>query len=762
MIFDILRWLVALELIGLATAPIGARVFPTWPDRGFGFSKILGLVLVGHFLWFTGMLGITPFTGPAIVVVTAALAFVAWRGSGWQLLRGNHATRRLWITEEALFLVVFLVGCAVRSASPAIAGQEKQMDLTFLHSLIQATTLPATDAWLAGFGLPYYYFGYLLQALIPKAMAIEPAVAYNLGMVTVWSLGALGAFTLVTNLLTMPGARMGDAPLSAPIRPTQAAFWGILAAFMLTVMGNLQALAEVLLNRGIGDHAFWTGFGIKNLSALPVDAWFPTDGGWWFRAARVIPNIEPDGITEFPYFSFLLGDLHPHFMALPLALLVLGLAANHLWPPPPEAQGTDWVGRASRLWVPAVVLGIIIPANTWEVPLLWGTYSAGSFVGARVQGQPLGASLRTAVAHSLGILILGALLVAPYFVAYVSQPLGLGIVTTRTPLGSLFILFGPLLVLPIVAGLCLLLREGWRGAPRPAFVILGISLVVFAALALLREPTLGILLGLAVTWGAILRQRIADHEGPASIMLPAFVIIGLLAVLTPEVVFLSDVFRTRMNTVFKFYYDAWILLALAAPLAARELFGLVREAMGPAFVRLAAAGGVATAAALVAAGALYPLGATPARTQSFITSPTLDGMAHLRQFQPDDAAAIDWLRREHPGAGVVEAVGDDYTDAGRFSTFGGTRAPLGWIGHELQWRGPNPEIEARRTLVRRVYTEPLDDATRRALRQMNMEFIAVGSMERQIYGPDVTTRFEGLETAHRSGATVVYRLRRLV
>jgi uncharacterized membrane protein len=53
----------------------------------------------------------------------------------------------------------------------------------------------------------------------------------------------------------------------------------------------------------------------------------PAWGGiWWWRASRVLQDYALDGgpreiIDEFPMFSYLLGDLHPHVLAMPFALL---------------------------------------------------------------------------------------------------------------------------------------------------------------------------------------------------------------------------------------------------------------------------------------------------------------------------------------------------------------------------------------------------------------------------------------------------------
>ena len=40
---------------------------------------------------------------------------------------------------------------------------------------------------------------------------------------------------------------------------------------------------------------------------------------------------------------------------------------------------------------------------------------------------------------------------------------------------------------------------------------------------------------------------------------------------------------------------------------------------------------------------------------------------------------------------VAEAVGGDYTDHARVSTFSGLPTLIGWVGHELQCRGDRPE-----------------------------------------------------------------------
>ncbi|MEA2640765.1 MAG: hypothetical protein QOF51_2159, partial [Chloroflexota bacterium] len=301
--FDLIRWLVALELAGLAALPLAYRLFPALPGIAPGIAKALALILIGYVAWITGMIGATAFTGPTIVVICAILAAASWLPWGRVAQRAWRANRATAIGAEVAFLLVFAVATWVRAHNAAIAGTEKPMDMTFLTSLIEANRLPAQDLWLAQFGLPYYYLGYLIYALPAKAVGLQPAVAYNLAVVTVIALSATAAFGLAAALVQRAGAGQ-----------RLALGLGAVGAFALAVMGDLEAFFEWLAGSNVGDAGFWAAMGIKNVTASAA-GFPPADGGWWFKAARVIPNLQPDGITEFPNFSFLLGDLHPHYMA---------------------------------------------------------------------------------------------------------------------------------------------------------------------------------------------------------------------------------------------------------------------------------------------------------------------------------------------------------------------------------------------------------------------------------------------------------------
>ncbi|HDD25372.1 MAG TPA: hypothetical protein ENF52_08045, partial [Chloroflexi bacterium] len=62
----VFRWYVVMQLFGLVALPITRRLFRHLPDRGYGLSKPLGLLLTGWVLWITTTLGWNSNTGGGV------------------------------------------------------------------------------------------------------------------------------------------------------------------------------------------------------------------------------------------------------------------------------------------------------------------------------------------------------------------------------------------------------------------------------------------------------------------------------------------------------------------------------------------------------------------------------------------------------------------------------------------------------------------------------------------------------------------------
>ncbi|HET6614454.1 MAG TPA: DUF2298 domain-containing protein, partial [Dehalococcoidia bacterium] len=339
---ETLRWWLVLQLVGAATLPLCLLAFRRLPDRGYALSKPFGLIVLGFTFWFfstDNWIPVLPNSPGGIItalfvlaVISAVAAYihiddlVAWVSAHWRYIVG---------VEVALF-VVFALAVSLRAVVGQISGTEQPMDLMFLNSTIRAEHFPPQDPWLSGHTVAYYYFGYLIVGMMTQLAGVGADVGYNIGLAMIAALTLLGGFGIVYNLVSMreepllrdkPGTMPATATPAAPARVPaigainwKAPVFGVAGALMLVVMGNLVWAFVFASAYGIGGSGFYEWIDVSGLTAdEPRTRWYPSDFFGFFNASRIYPINNQDfrAITEFPMFSFLLGDMHPHVMALP-------------------------------------------------------------------------------------------------------------------------------------------------------------------------------------------------------------------------------------------------------------------------------------------------------------------------------------------------------------------------------------------------------------------------------------------------------------
>ena len=369
-------WYLAALLAGLAALPLSFKLFRHLPDRGYTFSKALGLLAAGWVFWFLGSVGFLRNDAPGVVfaALVVAVAGLAWLG------RPGLGELRDWLTQqralvlgaEVLFLASFALMAFIRYHDPKIFGTEKPMEFMFMNSILRSPAFPPQDAWLSGHAISYYYFGYVIIAALARVTATASSVAFNLGLSLLFALIAGGAHGVVLNLIAL----QKDRP-----RSLAAAYWpALLGPVLVLVVGNFYGLAELAYTNGylsntniwavryyfgqddpanpadvqadatitnpditdpgirVGPVNFWAWLDLKQ--ALPPAPAAPAAFNWnaggnWFYGARVVHDRnlngqEVEAIDEMPAFSFLLGDMHPHVLSLPFVILAIGLALEWL------------------------------------------------------------------------------------------------------------------------------------------------------------------------------------------------------------------------------------------------------------------------------------------------------------------------------------------------------------------------------------------------------------------------------------------------
>jgi uncharacterized membrane protein len=255
-VLAVIVWWLLVAALGWLVFPIVRLAFPGLQDAGYPLARVVGLLLMAWGTWMLGSLGV-PATRPTIVLVIGLMAAMSL-GLGWRdrhelsaYVRG-HWRQMLWV--EVFALVFFAIDLGIRMGNPDLwhpaKGGEKPMDLSYLTAVIKSTGFPPYDPWFAGGYINYYYFGFVIVGMPIKLLGLVPEVAYNLVLPTLFSLLALGAFSVGTNLLARRHEERGG------LDPRIA---GVAAALMLVLLGNLgtvqliyDSLREVGGGLGIG------------------------------------------------------------------------------------------------------------------------------------------------------------------------------------------------------------------------------------------------------------------------------------------------------------------------------------------------------------------------------------------------------------------------------------------------------------------------------------------------------------------------------
>ena len=615
--------------------------------------------------------------------------------------------------------------------------------------------------------------------------------------------------------VVVEAARPGRKP-GPPSEPawTQGLAAALLAPFFVAILGNLDGMAQVVRRLAQNSDSQFR-------SAIPLlqPLVRAGDGLWlvltterrlppydFWEPSRVLPNT----INEFPFWSFLFADLHPHLIGIPFAVLFLGLVLAVL-----RGHATDWRGewRQALLLTGAfaLLLGTLASINLWELPTYFGL---GVLAVAVSQHRGQGRLDWPLLGGFTLLFLAGAyLLFLPFFRHYVNVGAsGVGLVREPDPLGRWLLIWGFFLFV-LASWLLVEARrrprpgdarpnglERWlslalrcfdrlprllglqrRLVTRPSLgfllgiTLLPLSLAAALVLALLDRWVLALCLPLLTLAGLLLwrRGRQADAGGLFTALLTA---IGFAILAGTQVVFLKDFLQGgdwyRMNTLFKFFMQVWVLWGIAGAVALVRLFQ-AREGSRPGLGQRLWNGAFGL---LLAASLAYPLLGTPARLDQrfpgwrpdFGTLNALDFMRQGIYRWPDESnpielsydwQAIQWLLENVRGNLVIaESSQLDYYRAGgtRVASLTGLSGISGM--HESEQRYGD-EVGARNALLNELWSTPDLARTRQILDELNVALIYVGQLERHQH-PQAVDKFQRM--AEQGQLVPIYRNPRVV
>lgn len=782
----IFNWWLAIQLIGLLALPLTTWLFRFLPGRGLPWSKAVGLLFVGWAAWLLAMINLVPFGLSAVLVACCVLA-----GASWYVQRGRtRADLRLalrrgwrsWLAYEVLFGLVLWAGLQLRMYGlfgSAIHYTEKPMELMLLSSVLNSPTFPPQDFWLAGYSINYYYLGYVLVAVLKLLSGVGLGVAFNLAVATIYALTALGIAGIIATLI---GLRFPHNPEAAPgtmcFGTLAAAGLGVILVLaggnqlgaLQRIVGSAQVnllddaqrmavLSQALRRiaprtvdpatvKGVWDGGQFSGSStLTPMDPTNFDAWAPSRAMYDDVGTGIISvdGVQREGIrqdqviTEFPFFSFYLGDLHPHVLALPFVLLVVALALATLVRSTLPIAGTAAFGRIELVFA-GLMLGSLYMLNSWDAPTYGFLYAVALALLVRRMVPERGWRWWVRYARQLAPVLLTALvLFAPFLLTFDSFA---GQDQVPPPFDTIPIIrtlgrtLGPVLD-----------HSGWTDI----LAIFGLFLVPLLAWALREVPDrlawglvggtliVGLVLGIPALACAPLAWLLARAawrvpQQPAQAFALLLGSLGALLLFVSDILYLRDNFDRRFNTVFKVYFQVWFILGIVAAFCVWELLHSGR------WRRITNVAWILPFGVLLAGSLVYPVSVlSPTTTPGGNVPPALDGLQYSNQFTSGVREAAAWLAANSvPTARLVGAPGNSYDTGGEVATLSGRPTLLGWWqSHENLWRTKQPEarsqISARINDIATIYTASDITEVRRLLESNQVDYILVGPQERRAY-----------------------------
>lgn len=773
-LLDTLSWYIYMLLIGFVFLPIANKIFPKTLDKGYAFSKAIGIIVLTYIFLSLGVLKLLPFGRTQIFVVLAAFIFLFHRkkifqgGFSFQTFVKNNFIAIKWgLFIEMIFLLSLVFWTIVRSQEPSIRGLEKFMDYGFMQSISRSTYMPPLDMWYSadletrpqGFYINYYYFGHLGGSIITKLADVTPQVGYNLILANLFALGMTMSFSIVVNLLKQFEHIIHRG--KKEIGSKMLAMYGIVGAFLVNMAGNWHMI--YLFTKGYPNEdpvPPWQVLPNLNEQFAVISRRFPDILGalgeyskyWYPNATRFIPNT----IHEFPSYSYVVADLHGHVFDIPfvllsiaivmfvLAPLVIGRWSNKLGISHDPDSEIDPHVLEEREKTKKAITDIIGTGTISK--FFFKCIDAKAHITFLLAFMAAVHYMTNAFNGPIYLLFFMLVLVAVHWISLELvlnlAILGFGFFYFSAPFSLFFEPFvsgvGVNCAFPLVQSLAkagettkkigpFVFEKGncQISEPYQMFFLWGLFWFFGILLAVVAYLT-----------KKYIKRTSQNHETPEKrTILPDMVVLGIflfgtMLLIIPEFFYIKDIYPThfRANTMFKLGYQAYIMMSLSIP------YVVWRINMLPKMFAKVKKGFVIASYVAIILVSPYLFFAVQSYYGNLSRPIKLDGIVWLKTEYPDLYDIVNFFNTKVQGQPVIlEAQGDSYTDYNVVSAYTGLPTVAGWWVHEWLWRGNADIVGKRIPYIEAMYKSEDLEETKVYLRKFNVRYVIVSSNERKKY-----------------------------
>ncbi|RJQ35876.1 hypothetical protein C4559_05960 [Candidatus Microgenomates bacterium] len=784
----IFQWWVFIFLIGIIFLPITSLIFSNFFDRGYIFSKVLGILLISYLVFLLGIFKILFFT--SLTIISVIFIFLVINLFVFIITKPLERIdfKKVWkifFLEEILFLGGLFFWSYIRGQQPDIHGLEKYMDFGFVNSILRADYFPPKDMWFTPFSINYYYFGHLITAVLTKLSGIPSFITYNLMIATLFAFTFVETFSIGANLVAK--FKSQNSKVKNTTQNLKILIGGILSAFLITFAGNFHTI-YTFFRPYVNDNP-------RPIWELPLSILTFPNSYWYPNATRFIYNT----IHEFPLYSFVVSDLHGHVLDIPVVLLLIATLFSILL----SSQNNISEIQNSKFKVQnynskfkifnfklqfltfnfklltlllAFLLAIMYMTNVWDSVIY---FLLTSFVLIYIHFKQK--KINFTFALYLLIIIISAIFFSlPFSLNFKPFASGIGILCApefltnigkigpflfepqhcqRSPLWQLMILYGFFYFWAISFIFFLLKLKTQNSTPIKS----GSKLKTTTQILKFKN------------WDFIENWKLKiENLLPSDVFILILILLSTLLIIIPEFIYAKDIYPAhyRANTMFKLVYQSFIMLSIASGYIIIRIITIIKSNLtgfkyqssnwrkNIKFNHLKLVLLIFIGSFGLFLVGIYPYYAINSYYGELKTYKGLNGISYLKNLYPTDYEAILWINKNINGQSVIlEAQGDSYTDYARISSNTGLPTILGWTVHEWLWRGtydiPAPRISDVTTLyeTKDVYI------ARKLIKKYNVSYVFIGDLERQKYINLNEDKFKNLgKLIYKNGLTKIYKI----
>ena len=725
-----IKWFFTIELLALISIPITFFILNKFQYRGFLLNKVFGLLILGYISWLLNSIQILKFSSNnlwLIIFLGSLISAYLFYRQFQEIKDFFYAKWKDIAALEIFYIAAFILFLFIRLLNPDLwhpfRGGEKPMDLAYLNAVIKSTYMPPYDPWFSGGYLNYYYFGQYLIGCLVHLTGIPTEISYNLSIPFLYATSASIALTLGINLISFD---------KSTTKKHIGIIIGFLTFIMVCVLGNLDGLFQVfsMLTNYINGSQI-TGF------------------NFWQSSRIMTPDPPGFEINEFPFFTFLFADLHAHLISIPFLLGILCVCLNLI------KSTRSLFKEILVLTFFGLLIGSIRLINTWDFPtssilcittLIFSEYIKNGGMNLLVVSKGM--------CQWIYVMLISIILFYPFHQSSINFFNNIELTTNVTTINQLltihglhFFIFSSLISL-------LLIRKNYiikifsiskLNPIKISICILILLIIVIFASNYSLTLSLSLIFALLLFSWFFFQSNPDNKQNPSLIFSFILTIVGLCLIAGIEI-FRIEGDIDRMNTVFKFYLQIWILFSISSGYFIYSIYKKLNKYKTSQSIWLI------SLSVIILSQSIYPILGTIDRVNDRFqdTDMTLNGYEFTKNLKYADKngeinlesefEAIYWMRNNVEGSPVIlEAFTPSYRLGSRISIHTGLPTIIGWKWHQEQqrWDFKN-DIQNRINDVNAIYSNINYEIKSEILNRYDVQYIIVGEVENIYYGTENT------------------------